>query len=142
MHGNVSFTPPLVILCYAPFRGSCKKEKKSTKWHEAHRAALQVQVSLCDLSLWSMGWLQLPQGCILPCPQSLQWGKHHLEAAAPAHLPGSDVGSWHSPELLGLLLPLRLWDSLGCPRSEQCFLPVELPAVALAQSPFTSQYCI
>lgn len=69
-------------------------------------------------------------------------GKHCLEAAAPAHLPGRDVGSWHRPELLGLLLPLRLQDASRCPRSEQCFLPVELPEVPLSQSPFTSQYCI
>lgn len=28
MHRNVSFTPPFVILCYAPFRGSCKKRSR------------------------------------------------------------------------------------------------------------------
>jgi len=49
MHGNVSFTPLFVILCYAPFRGPCKKTKQNELRGAALHKPQQAQGNVRDL---------------------------------------------------------------------------------------------
>lgn len=71
MHGNVSFTPLLVILCYAPFRGPCKK------WSRLKHKVNPGKHEKCQRPAASWGTTR---------PQWHVWNR--------------DQGSWPSPELL------------------------------------------